>query len=169
LNRHPSYLIGLIAAILSIGGSLPAVAQSGPPTRSGAMRTRGGNEQSFPLQSTVAAKSAFSTVSATSGAVKKALKATDLTGATKLVGKKGAFTGTVSQVYSPSNHGIAILDFAQDYKSAMTAIVKPENYSKVPDLNGLVGKHVLVEGKFISYNGKPEIEITSAGQVKVVK
>jgi hypothetical protein len=171
MKRYASVLFAVLAmAGLYAVASLPASAQGGPPTRTRDMRSRGGgDEQSFPAQSSVAAKGAFSTIPGSSKPVKKALKASDLAGATKLVGKNGSFTGTVSQVYSPDNHGIAILDFAKDYKSAMTAIVKPANYSKLPNLDSLVGKTVLISGKFISYDGKPEIEITSVKQVKSVK
>lgn len=171
MNRFQAIFGVLIAVSLLICSAYPPVfAQGGPSTRSRDTRTRGGGEgQSFPAQSAVAAKTGFSTVSASSGEVKRAVKATDLAGATKLVGKNGSFTGTVSQVYSPSDHDIAILDFAQNYRSALTAIVKPANYAKLPNIDGLAGKTVLVSGKFIAYEGKPEIEITSPAQVKIVK
>ena len=124
----------------------------------------------FPAQSTVAAKRAFATVAAADKTVAQALDAKALADALKLVGKPGAFQGTVSQVYSPRNHSLAILDFAPNYHDALTATVKPDAYAKFPDLTKLVGKHVLVSGKFsANSHGVAQIEMIGPDQVKVIR
>lgn len=170
MNRSRFILAAALCAVCL--SSLPlthAFAHAGASGPGAHPRQEKGQEQSFPDQSSIDAKSAFPTVSAGDKHVKTALNASDLAGAGKLIGKKGAFTGTVSQVYSPRDHDIVILDFAQNYRSALTAIVKPDNYGKLPDLKGLVGKHVLVTGNFSAFEGRPQLEIVSPGQVKIVR
>ncbi len=126
--------------------------------------------KTFPAQATVAAKTIFATVAASDKAVAAALDAKALADALKLVGKPGAFQGTVSQVYSPRDHSVAILDFAPDYHDAVTATAKPDAYAKFPDLRDLIGKHVLVIGKFsANSHGVAQIEMTGPDQVKVIK
>ena len=118
----------------------------------------------------VLAKPTSPTVSASSPAVKTALAADDLTGGQKMIGKTGAFQGTVTEVYSPGNHDIMILDFAQDYKDAMTAFIGPTAAPKFAGLSASVkGQHVLISGKFIAYKGRPEIVLTSPAQIKLIR
>lgn len=165
MKRTISLAAFALAGLLMFAPSSSQAAQPGPhnPAASAAHRAP------FPAQPSVAAKGVFGTISASSPAVKQALAATDLATAGKLVGKPGAFVGTVSQVYSPRTHDIAILDFAANYRSALTAVVKPANYSKLPSLQALVGKRVLVTGRFSSFEGRPQIEIASPTQVQIVR
>jgi hypothetical protein len=118
-------------------------------------------------QSSLAAKRPFAAIPASSPAVRAALAPKDLAGARKLEGKSGAFAGVVSKVYATG--GIVILDFDPDYKSALTAVVKAPAFAQFPDLKTLDGKRVLVRGQFIDFHGKPEIDMTRAEQIAVVK
>ena len=122
----------------------------------------------YPVQSSVAAKTAFGTTSATDKSVTAALDAKALAAAAKLVGKAGAFQGTVVSVYSPKNHGFLALDFAAHYRDALTADVAPADYAKFPDLMQLAGKHILVSGKFVAHNGQTQLAVTSPDQIKIV-
>lgn len=150
------------------GGS--ALAQPRPPGAAHAGRSMRGAEQTFPAQPAVASKSAkFATVSPASPAVKTALSVSDLAAAGKMIGKPAAFQGTVAELYSPRGHDIAILDFAKDYRSALTVIVKPANYPKLPSLQGLVGKRVLVTGLVSAYEGRPQIEVSHPSQVRIIR
>ncbi len=124
--------------------------------------------KTYPAQATVAAKKPFATVPAASPAVAKALNAAALDAAQKMIGKAGAFQGTVSKVYVPHGNSVVILDFAFNYHAALTAVVKPDAYAKFPDLSQLEGKHVLISGKFIIFHNAPQIELTSPAQVKVI-
>ena len=128
--------------------------------------TRQSDTKATPDQSAVAAKKSFAV--ATAAAAKGALDAKDMSGAQKLTGKTGAFQGTVSAVYAPKSHTVVILNFDPNYRQAMTAVVRPAAYAKLPDLAALKGRHILVRGKFESYKGKPEIEITDMSQVKLL-
>ena len=62
-----------------------------------------------------------------------------------------------------------ILNFDDDYKSAMTAVLKKSDFSKFPDVSDLVGKEVVISGKFMDFKGSPEIELSDPKQVALVK
>jgi hypothetical protein len=117
----------------------------------------------------LASKTALATVAATSADVKKALDAKDLPAATKLTSKEGAFKGTVSMAYAPKSNALIILNFDPDYKKAVTAVVRNKEFGKFPNLETLVGKHILVKGKFEDYRGAPEIVLLDAAQIKIIK
>lgn len=121
-------------------------------------------------QSELASKTAtFGTILAADHAVAKALEAHNLADAQKIIGKTGAFQGTVTQVYSPNDHDIVILDFDKKYKTALTAVVMPGDYGKFPDLSTLQGKHVLITGTWSAPKGKPQITLTDPAQIKVIQ
>ena len=121
-------------------------------------------------QSDVASKrNAFEKIGKDATPVKTALDAHDLAGGLKLVEKTNSFRGTVTKLFEPRNGTIAILNFDADYKTAMTAVVHVEDFSKFPELKGLVGRQILVTGKFIDYHGAPEVVLTSPDEVKVVE
>ncbi len=98
-----------------------------------------------------------------------ALGPKDVAKAEALVGKPAIFKGTVTNAYSPDNHGIVILDFDPDYHHTITAIAKPENYKKLPNLRALDNKTVFITGIFSDYHGKPQIELKSASQIEIIK
>jgi DNA/RNA endonuclease YhcR with UshA esterase domain len=150
LGLSASFAAGLAATAAPVTGHKPAPA----------------GEKTYPDQSTVATKTPFATAAA--AAAKGALDAKNLAGAEKLVGKPGAFQGTVSAVYSPKNHAVVILDFDREYDQALTAIALPASYAKLPNLATLKGRHVLISGQFKEYKRKTEIEIDSASQIKLL-
>jgi len=121
-------------------------------------------------QSSAASKSAkFQNVAKTDALYTGALDAHDKSGAEKLIGKSGAFKGTVTKAFTPRSGGIVILNFDDDYKSAMTAVLKKSDFSKFPDVSDLVGKEVVISGKFMDFKGSPEIELSDPKQVALVK
>ena len=120
-------------------------------------------------QTQVAAKGAFPAVKSNDAALKGATSATDLAGAKKLVGKPVRVVGTVVKVYAPKSNGVVLLNFAKNYKTALVAAVKAEDFAKFPALNQLEGRRVLLSGKMVMFKGAPEIELAKAGAIKVVK
>ena len=127
-------------------------------------------EKPLPSQSESASKSAkFATVKAADSALKDAVPAKDLAGAKKLVGKPGKFVGVVAKVYSPQTNGIVILNFDKNYRTALTAVLRPTDFAKFPDMKSLEGKKVLVSGKFVAYKEQVEIELTDPAQIKIVQ
>jgi hypothetical protein len=83
------------------------------------------------------------------------------------VDKDGAFKGKVAKVFEP--RGLAIVEFDQNYRSALTAIVQGTNFAKFPALTNLIGKDVLVTGKFVKYRDAAEIVLEKPEQIKLVK
>jgi hypothetical protein len=123
-----------------------------------------------PLQHVVASKTAkFDTVDKDDAAYKNALDAHDLAGALKLVGKDGAFKGTVSKLYEERDGDMVVFDFDPNYRTALTAVLKNPDFPKFPDVKTLDGKEIVIAGKFVDYHGKAQIELTDPKQIKVVK
>ena len=120
-------------------------------------------------QAELASKAAFATIPATSPELKKALDSHDLAGAKKLVGQTGAIQGTVAKVFTPRSNALVILNFDKDFKRALVAVVKAEDFAKFPNLETLKDKRVFVRGKFIDYNGTPELSLADASKVKIIK
>ncbi len=98
-----------------------------------------------------------------------AVEAHDFTKAKEQMDKKGALRGTVAKIFEPRGNSMAIINFDAKYQSALTAVVRKADFSKFPDLKKLVGKPVVVSGKFIDYQGRPEIILTSPDQIKLVE
>lgn len=120
-------------------------------------------------QASVASKTAkFGTVKMGDGSVTKALKASDLAGAKKLIGKEAAFEGTVAAVYTPKGNGLLILNFDKNFRNALTAVLRSKNYADFPDMQTLKGKRVLVTGKFEDYKGSAELVLTKPDQIKLI-
>jgi hypothetical protein len=154
-------IVTLLATAISI-----AVTIMGLPVL--ALQKEGSKPERKP-QSEMAGKVAFATIPATSPDLKKALDSHDLAAAKKLVGHAGAIQGTVAKVFTPSSNALVILNFDKVYKKALVAVVKAEDFARFPNLETLKDKHVLVHGKFVDYNGTPELSLTDASQVKIVK
>jgi hypothetical protein len=121
-------------------------------------------------QKSVASKSAkFESVAKTDALYKGALDAHDKDAAAKMSGKDGAIKGKVAKLFSPRGGSVLILNFDEDYKTALTAVVKKDNFSKFPDLSQLDGKEIVVSGKFTDFKGSPQIELSDPKQITVVK
>jgi outer membrane receptor protein involved in Fe transport len=144
----------LLAAAAAVTAAFPAA-----PLRAG----EGG-------QAAAASRTArFDTVEQTAATYREALEAGDLAAARKLIGKRGTFRGTVARVFTPKGGNLVILNFAEDYKTAVTAVLRKPDFSRFPDLGGLPGKEILVTGKLVDYEGRPEIELKTPGQIRLVR
>jgi hypothetical protein len=109
----------------------------------------------------------FGAVAKTNEAYKSALDAHALEDAMKMVDKEGAFKGTVAKVFEP--RGLAIVEFDENYKTALTAIVRGTNFANFPALTNLIGKNVLVTGKFIKFREAAEIVLEKPEQIKLAE
>jgi hypothetical protein len=131
---------------------------------------KGNTKKAANTQSDVASKTAtFEKVEKTSEEYKTALDAHDLTKAKELADKKGAFKGKVAKVFEPRGGSMAIVNFDEKYQTALTALLRKENFPKFPDLEKLVGKEVVCSGKFIDFQGRAEIILTSPDQIRLVE
>ena len=113
------------------------------------------------------ATATFGKVAKTNEVYKSALDAHALEDALKMVAKEGAFKGTVAKLYEP--RGLVIVEFDENYKTALTAVLRTANFTNFPALTNLIGKEVLVTGKFIKYRESAEIVLTNPEQIKVVE
>jgi hypothetical protein len=124
--------------------------------------------KNYPTQASVAAKKKFDLIANVTEEVKNALEAEDIAGAKKLVDKQAAFKGTVVKVYKSPNNSVLILNFTDNYRKALTAVLRPDYYSKFPDMDTLLDKQVLVSGKITLYQDRPQIMLISPSQIKII-
>ena len=83
------------------------------------------------------------------------------------IGKQVTVTGVVAQVSYRS--GLTFLNFGKPFPNhSFTAIVRDRSTNQFDDLSGLKGTAVSIKGKVIDYKGKPEIELTTKSQLKVL-
>jgi hypothetical protein len=122
-----------------------------------------------PQTELASASAKFGSVAAGDGSVREALKADDLDTAKAKQGKTGAFTGKVVKVFAPKSNALVILNFHEDYKKAIAAVVEAKNFDKFPKLTELKGKTVLVTGKLDAFKGAPQIYLKTPDQLKLVK
>ncbi len=127
------------------------------------------HRKSHPAQASVARGAALAAVPASSPAVTRATDAKNLTAARKMVGKTAAFKGTVTKVFAPRGNSVTMLNFAPNYRAAIVAVVRPDAYARFPNLQMLRGKRVWLSGKVVLYRGRPEVELLSPSQIKVVR
>lgn len=151
--------IGAILAVAALGASLaigmvPALAQGD-----------GGKKLA---QSEVASKTEqFKSVAKTDKAYKDAAPGTDLSVALKLVDKPAVFKGTVVKLFDPE--GLLILNFAKDYRTAITAVLRKKDFSAFPNMATLKDQEILISGTVTTYQGRPQIELTKPDQIRIVK
>lgn len=121
-------------------------------------------------QSDVADKKAtFATVAKTEKVYTNAIDAHDLAKAKSLEGKTGAFRGTVAKIFVSGAGTVLILNFDNDYKTALTAALRKSDFSSFPDMNQLQGKEIVVSGKFEDFRGATEILLTDKKQISIVQ
>jgi len=161
-------LIAITAALLAAGGLMAR--GGGAAQASGSGGSLQDRDPMKPLQHVVASKTVmFATVDKDNPIYKNALDAHELAAALKLIGKDGAFKGTVSKLYEERDGDLAILDFDPNYRTALTAVLRNASFPKFPDVKALEGKEIVVSGKFVDYRGNAQIELTDPGQIKLVK
>ena len=154
------------AATLTIAQETPSKTNSPADAKTGANIVR----KAPAKQADLASKTEkFGTLSKTDDLYKTALDAHALADALKQVDKDGAFKGTVAKIFEPRGGAMAIVNFDENYKTALTALLKKDEFDKFPALTNLLTKEVVVTGKFIEYQGRAEIILTNASQVKVVE
>ncbi len=97
-----------------------------------------------------------------------AIAANDLEGFERLLLREIAVTGEVVKVHRP-NAGAAILNFARDYKKAITVYIPADAFPRLPDLDSLVGRTVTARGPVCRRGplgeGVYSIRVTQASQL----
>ena len=160
--------------ILVASGSLALAQDPAPKVKAPASPesrpARGASDARTITQAEAASKTAkFGKIAKTDESYKTALDAHALADAQKMVDKAAAFKGTVTKVFEPRSGIVAILNFDENYRTALSAALQKENYDKLPALTNLVGKDILVSGKFIQFQERVEVVLTNAAQIKIVE
>ena len=114
-------------------------------------------------------KARFETVAKTDKLYTDSIDAHDLAKAKAMEGKQGSFRGTVAKVFVPNTGSVLILNFDNDYKTAVTAALRKNDFSSFPDMSQLVGQEIVVSGKFQDYRGATEILLTDKKQISIVQ
>jgi DNA/RNA endonuclease YhcR with UshA esterase domain len=84
------------------------------------------------------------------------------------VGQSATVEGVVSEVHTARSGKETFIDIGGNYPNQIfTAVIFAPNMAAVGDVSGLTGKTVDLTGTIQSYQGKPEVIITSRAQIKV--
>lgn len=118
----------------------------------------------------VASKSVkFARINRAAREYREANSATHLEGSGKLLGKPATYKGVVIEVLPSDGNAVMLLSFAEDSKSAVTPVVRKDNFRRFPNLEELKGKEVVFTGKLVEADGRMEVELTRPGQLKIVQ
>jgi exonuclease VII large subunit len=82
------------------------------------------------------------------------------------VGQTVTIEGAVSNVHKVPS-GVTFIDMGGQFPdNVFTAVILAKDAGKFPDVSALNGKTVDITGRVQLYNGKPEILLTDAAQIK---
>ena len=85
-----------------------------------------------------------------------------------MIGTNAVVVGKVAEVHK-SDKAIS-LNFEEKFPNhVFTAVVFAKNFSSFTNLDALTGKTVEVSGKVVEYRGKPEIILSTKGQLQVLQ
>jgi hypothetical protein len=91
----------------------------------------------------------------------------DIHDAAPLAGKTGCVSGRVLEVFT-SKGGNTFFDFCEDYHDCpFTSVIFSSDKSKFGDLQSLAGRQIEIRGPVTVYQGRPEIIIRDAEQIRV--
>ena len=113
------------------------------------------------------ATATFATIAKTNEAYTAALDAHDLDGAKGKVGAEGAFKGTVTGTFE--RPGFLIVNFDKDYKKTVSAVLRSKGFGAFPNLQTIVGKDVVVSGKFTLHQDRAQIQLESPEQIRIAE
>jgi exonuclease VII large subunit len=86
--------------------------------------------------------------------------------ATDHIGRNACVTGKVERI-AQTQSGTVFLDFCADYRACpFTVVVFRKNLRDVGDLRVLEGQQINIHGKIKDYNGRAEIVLEDARQLK---
>ncbi|MFM7322425.1 MAG: hypothetical protein ACKO5K_12995 [Armatimonadota bacterium] len=159
MPRRTFFPIQAAFALLALGS--PAPAQDAPGSTPATPRK---------AQHEVARKDIeFASVSANEVSALGAVGAADIDALRKRADKETSVVGKVVSVFRPDSRSIVLLNFARNYRDAITVGVKSQHFGAFPDLRGLEGKQVIVVGKIGLYRERPQILIEKPTQLRIVK
>jgi hypothetical protein len=81
--------------------------------------------------------------------------------------KEAFVTGRVVKIHRPKGGYSVSLNFHENYRSACTAYIPADALSRLPDMDGLVGRTVTLIGPICKRRGVFQVKITNASQLLV--
>ena len=113
------------------------------------------------------------TIGADAVAERTVLDADDLPTLEARVGTVIAVQGECTAAFVPESGAVVVLNFAEDYRTAITVPIFRDHYDKWPGgaetiKEAYVGKTLLIEGLATSYRDAPQIKVAHPGQLRVV-
>jgi hypothetical protein len=82
-------------------------------------------------------------------------------------GQMGCVSGRVLKVFT-SKGGNTFFDFCRDYRDCpFTSVIFSSDKNKFGDLQSLAGRQIEIRGLITVYQGKPEIVVRDAAQIRV--
>lgn len=86
--------------------------------------------------------------------------------AASLAGRTGCVSGIVQRVYT-ARSGNTFLDFCENFRDCpFTSLIFAADKSNFGDLTTLEGKRVELRGEITTYQGRPEIVVRTADQIR---
>ncbi len=83
------------------------------------------------------------------------------------VGESATVEGVVSEVHVAARSGVTFIDLGGRYPdNTFVAVIWPEDASNFPNVGALYGQMVKITGQLRLYQGKQEIILRDAGQLK---
>jgi DNA/RNA endonuclease YhcR with UshA esterase domain len=83
------------------------------------------------------------------------------------VGQSATVEGVVSEVHTARSGKETFIDVGGTYPNqTFTAVIFAPSMSAIGDVGGLTGKTVDITGAIQIYEGKPEVIVTSRGQIR---
>ncbi|MBC8139251.1 MAG: hypothetical protein H8F28_25535 [Fibrella sp.] len=110
----------------------------------------------------------FTTLRADDPVIKTAILSDGLSEVRKRVGEQGAVLGTVVQSSLVENRKDTLLYFAGDEAKTVLIVVGDDERPLFPDLNGLIGRKILVDGEFFSYKGRPAVRVMAPAKLRIL-
>lgn len=159
-------LLTLVATMLALTVLRPALAEDAPAAPAAEAKDKAAKPPPKKQKEVASATATFAKVAKTEEGYTAAVDAHDIEGARKKDGTEGAFKGVVSGIYE--RFGLLIVNFDKDYKKALCAAMKGKSFAEFPDMQSIVGKEIVVSGKFTLHNDRPEIVIEKPEQIKLV-
>lgn len=157
--RFPSLRSLALLAMFALAGA--GFAQEGGPAPSTSV--------SKPQHEVARKDARFAKVSANEAATLGAIAASDMATLRSKVEKEATVAGKVVAVFRPGSNSIVLLNFARNYRDALTVGVKSAHFAAFPDLRTLEGKQVIVVGKVALYRDRPQILIEKPSQLRIVE
>jgi DNA/RNA endonuclease YhcR with UshA esterase domain len=121
------------------------------------------------VQLSMAPRAPLAVVSQDNIKVVNALDTGDVESLLAVSGSTATVKGRLHRLFYPKTGQALILNFSDNYKSSAAAKIPYSLFSDVPDMRPYIGKTLLVSGQVENFKGRPQVDVCSASDIKVVQ